>query len=83
MLIQRNISDDEIEYVLSDIRPISGSGPVPLVDGNTVEITAGFVSFWRYYNEEIHGNNSRNQLKTMEISLRKGNKTWSTVVYDG
>ena len=41
-------------FDITKIRPISGSGPVPLVDGNNVEITTGFVSFWRYYNEEIH-----------------------------
>ncbi|MFX0134980.1 MAG: FAD-binding oxidoreductase [Candidatus Hodarchaeota archaeon] len=36
-------------FEITKIRPISGSGPVPLVDGNNVEVTAGFLSFWRYY----------------------------------
>ena len=39
---------------ITQIRPIAGSGPVVLVDGNNVEITCGFTSFWNYYNGEIH-----------------------------
>ncbi|MFX0106383.1 MAG: FAD-binding oxidoreductase [Candidatus Hodarchaeota archaeon] len=41
-------------FNITKIRPISGSGPVPLVDGNNVEVTAGFVSFWRYFDGQIH-----------------------------
>lgn len=35
-------------------RPISGSGPIFLIDGNNVELTCGFTSFPSYYNGEIH-----------------------------
>jgi glycolate oxidase len=35
---------------ITQIRPITGSGPVLLIDGNNVEITCGFTSFWSYYN---------------------------------
>ncbi len=35
-------------------RPITGSGPIILIDGNNVEITCGFTSFWSYFNGEIH-----------------------------
>ncbi len=49
-----NEADMRKIFDITKTRPISGSGPVPLVDGNNVEITTGFVSFWRYYNEEIH-----------------------------
>ncbi len=35
-------------------RPIAGSGPILLIDGNNVEITCGFTSFWSYFNGEIH-----------------------------
>ncbi len=39
-------------FDITQIRPIAGSGPVVLVDGNNVEITCGFTSFWSYYNGE-------------------------------
>jgi len=35
-------------------RPMSGSGPILLIDGNNVELTCGLVSFGNYYNGEIH-----------------------------
>ncbi len=35
-------------------RPITGSGPIFLIDGNNVELTCGFTSFSSYYNGEIH-----------------------------
>jgi hypothetical protein len=41
-------------FNITQVRPIAGSGPVVLVDGNNVEITCGFTSFWKYYNGEIH-----------------------------
>ncbi|MFX0011895.1 MAG: FAD-binding oxidoreductase [Candidatus Hermodarchaeota archaeon] len=41
-------------FSITKIRPIAGSGPVLLIDGNNVEITCGFTSFWNYYNGEIH-----------------------------
>ena len=44
-------------------RPITGSGPIFLIDGNNVELTCGFTSFPSYYNEEI-------QEEWDEINLR-------------
>ncbi len=41
-------------FNITQVRPIVGSGPVVLVDGNNVEITCGFTSFWKYYNGETH-----------------------------
>ncbi|MFX1357818.1 MAG: FAD-binding oxidoreductase [Promethearchaeota archaeon] len=41
-------------FNITKIRPISGSGPIPLVDGNNVEVTAGFLSFWKYYEGELY-----------------------------
>jgi glycolate oxidase len=35
-------------------RPISGSGPIFIVDQCNVELTCGFTSFPSYYNGEIH-----------------------------
>jgi len=35
-------------------RPIAGSGPILLIDGNNVEITCGFASFGSYINGEIY-----------------------------
>ena len=49
-------NNEEIQKILkiTQIRPIVGSGPVVLIDGNNVEITCGFTSFWKYYNGETH-----------------------------
>jgi hypothetical protein len=48
--------NDDMQKIfnITQIRPIAGSGPVVLVDGNNVEITCGFTSFWNYFNGEIH-----------------------------
>jgi len=35
-------------------RPIVGSGPIILIDGNNVEITCGFTSFGSYFDGENH-----------------------------
>ncbi|MBD3256617.1 MAG: FAD-binding protein [Candidatus Lokiarchaeota archaeon] len=35
-------------------RPISGSGPILLIDGCNVELTCGFTSFGSYYDGELH-----------------------------
>ncbi|MFW9772461.1 MAG: FAD-binding oxidoreductase [Candidatus Thorarchaeota archaeon] len=41
-------------FEITNIRPISGSGPILLIDGNNVEITCGFTSFWSYYDGKIY-----------------------------
>lgn len=35
---------------ITGLRPITGSGPIILVDGNNVELTCGFTSFASYVN---------------------------------
>lgn len=39
---------------ITNFRPITGSGPVLLIDGNNVELTAGLVSFGKYFDGEIY-----------------------------
>ena len=41
-------------FDITQVRPVVGSGPVVLVDGNNVEITCGFTSFWKYYDGKTH-----------------------------
>jgi glycolate oxidase len=39
---------------ITGMRPITGTGPIILTDGNNVELTCGFTSFPSYYNGEKH-----------------------------
>ncbi len=39
---------------ITNMRPISGSGPIILEDGHQVGVSCGFNSFPSYYNGEIH-----------------------------
>lgn len=39
---------------IAGFRPISGTGVVPLVDGNNVELTCGFTTFGCYHDGEYH-----------------------------
>jgi len=48
-------SDDMNKILeITGVRPITGSGPILLVDGNNVELTCGLTSFGTYYNGENH-----------------------------
>ena len=49
-------NSEDIKKILNitKFRPISGSGPILLIDGNNVELTCGFVSFGKYYDGQIH-----------------------------
>ncbi|MHA1478168.1 MAG: FAD-binding oxidoreductase [Promethearchaeota archaeon] len=47
-------------------RPIAGSGPILLIDGNNVEITCGFTSFGSYFDGESH-----EFLKELDLKLWK------------
>ncbi len=47
-------------------RPISGSGPILLIDGCNVELTCGFTTYGSYYNEEIH-----EEFETLDLKLWK------------
>lgn len=39
---------------IAGFRPITGSGPIPLVDGCNVEITCGFTTFGKYIGGAVH-----------------------------
>jgi hypothetical protein len=51
---------------ITKTRPITGSGPILLIDGNNVEITCGFTSFGSYFDEENH-----EFLKELDLKLWK------------
>lgn len=48
--------NEEIQKIteITGQRPITGSGPVLLIDGCNVELTCGFTSFPAYHNGEYH-----------------------------
>ncbi len=48
--------DEDMRKILNIAgnRPIAGSGPILLIDGNNVELTCGFTSFGSYINGENH-----------------------------
>ena len=41
-------------FEITRTRPITGSGPILLIDGNNVELTCGFTSFGSFFNGERH-----------------------------
>ena len=46
-------NDDMSKFLpITGQRPVSGSGPIFLIDGNNVELTCGFTSFTGYYEGE-------------------------------
>ncbi|MFX1309238.1 MAG: FAD-binding oxidoreductase [Promethearchaeota archaeon] len=65
-----NNEDMQKIFNITGIRPISGSGPVPLVDGNNVEVTAGFLSFWKYYEGELYEIIQETNLKLWKSILK-------------
>lgn len=60
--------DSDMRKILeiTKLRPISGSGPILLIDGNNVEITCGFTSFWSYYDGKIY-----KEIEELNINLWK------------
>ena len=65
-------NDDMKKFLeVTGFRPITGSGPIFLVDGNNVELTAGFVSFGSYYNGEIHENFEEMDLRLWKSLLER------------
>jgi FAD/FMN-containing dehydrogenase len=48
--------DEDMRKILdvTGNRPIAGSGPILLIDGNNVELTCGFTSFWSYFDGKIY-----------------------------
>lgn len=65
--------DEDIRKIfeITKIRSITGSGPILLIDGNNVEITCGFTSFWSYYNGEVHKFIDDINLKLWESLLKR------------
>jgi glycolate oxidase len=62
-----NDSDMRKIFEITNTRPIAGSGPVLLIDGNNVELTCGFTSFGKYYDGKIY-----------EIIEELNNKLWKS-----
>ncbi|MHA1805738.1 MAG: FAD-binding oxidoreductase [Promethearchaeota archaeon] len=61
-------------------RPISGSGPILLIDGCNVELTCGFTTFGSYYNGEIHENFEELNLRLWKSFLERVTK-WGVEWY--
>jgi glycolate oxidase len=60
-------SEDMQKFLdVTGFRPITGSGPILLVDGNNVEVTCGIVSFASYYDEKF-----REDFKELNLKLWK------------
>jgi len=49
-----NDADMRKIFEITNTRPIAGSGPILMIDGNNVELTCGFTSFGKYYDGKIH-----------------------------
>ena len=62
-----NDADMRKIFEIINTRPIAGSGPILLIDGNNVELTCGFTSFGKYYDGKIH-----------EIIEELNNKLWKS-----
>ncbi len=74
---QWDMENNENMQKISDItkmRPIAGSGPILLIDGNNVEITCGFTSFWSYFDGEIHDVIQETNLKLWKSLLERVTK---------
>ena len=61
-------------FEITNIRSIAGSGPILLIDGNNVEITCGFTSFWSVYNGELHPEIDEINLKLWKSLLERVTK---------
>ncbi|MFX1572465.1 MAG: FAD-binding oxidoreductase [Promethearchaeota archaeon] len=61
-------------FNITKMRPISGSGPILLIDGNNVEITCGFTSFWSYFNGENYDVIQETNLKLWKSLLERVTK---------
>jgi glycolate oxidase len=49
-----NDADMRKIFEITSTRPIAGSGPILLIDGNNVELTCGFTSFGKYYDGKMY-----------------------------
>ncbi|TET60396.1 MAG: FAD-binding oxidoreductase [Promethearchaeota archaeon] len=56
---------------VTGFRPITGSGPILLVDGNNVEVTCGLVSFAGYYDGKIREDFNELNLKLWKSMIER------------
>jgi len=62
-------------------RPITGSGPIFLIDGNNVELTCGFTSFPSYYDGKVHEEWDEINLKLWKSLLGRLTTKWGVQWY--
>jgi FAD/FMN-containing dehydrogenase len=67
---------EDMETILNlvGMRPVTGSGPIILLKGNTVELTCGFTSFSSYINGKYHPELERLNLKLWKSILERVTK---------
>ncbi|TFG03397.1 MAG: FAD-binding oxidoreductase [Promethearchaeota archaeon] len=66
---------------ITGVRPITGSGPIFLIDGNNVELTCGFTSFPSYFNEELHEEWDEINLKLWKSLMERLTTKWAVQWY--
>lgn len=73
---------EDIKKILdiAGFRPITGSGPILLIDGNNVELTCGFTSFGGYINGTYHEEIDELNLKLWKSILERVTK-WGVQWY--
>ena len=65
-------SEDMKKFLdVTGFRPITGSGPILLIDGNNVEITCGFVSFTSYYDGKFREDFEETNIKLWKSMLER------------
>lgn len=56
---------------ITGMRPISGAGPIILIEDNTVELTAGFTSFESYHKDKVYDEITRINIKLWKSMLKR------------
>jgi len=56
---------------ITGMRPISGAGPIILIEDNTVELTAGFTSFESYHKDKVYDEITRINMKLWKSMLKR------------
>ena len=75
-------NSEDINKILeiTKVRPVTGSGPVLLIDGNNVEITCGTSSFASYHDGEVYDFIEETNLKLWKSILERVTK-WGVQWY--
>jgi glycolate oxidase len=73
--------DMDVFTKVTGMRPISGSGPIFLIDGNNVELTCGFTSFPSYYNGKIQEGWDEINLKLWKSLMEMLTTKWGVQWY--